>query len=176
GYQLQYPGVNSWANAYRGNVVTEPEKDTNQEATDAFKAAYLSKANLNTGNGSAPEAVLTTPVDLSKATKLTLTIKFDEVVDLSTLTGNGQCELSSSGKCDQLENHWDFVNKLKGLTMDPETKTVTMVLNFSEANNGGNPDGKNWDLSAINFIRVYHVGQDSGAAKVGYAITDLKFE
>ena len=176
GYQLQYPGVNSWANAYRGNVVTEPENDQLKEATDILKAAFLPGAKLNTGNAAAPGAKLDTPVDLTKASKVILTVKFDDVADLAALTGNGQFELSSGGECDVSETHWDFVNTLKGQTLNSETKTVTLTFNFAQGAADGNKNGQACDFAGVNFIRVYHVSQDSSAPKIGYSITDIKFE
>ena len=174
GYQLQYPGVNSWANAYRGNVVTEPEKDYLPDATAALKDAFLSKAKYNTGNAAAPESVLSTPVNLSQATGVKVTVKFDSEFDLTTLTGNGQFELSSGGKCDQSETHWDFINTLKGATLD-ENLTTVLDFAFSAGRADGNTNGEAANFAAINYIRAYYVSQDAGAEKVNFAITDIEF-
>ncbi|MDH7459774.1 hypothetical protein QEG73_00745 [Chitinophagaceae bacterium 26-R-25] len=89
------------------------------------------------------------------------------VSDASQLRGDGQIELSSSGKSDQNEADWDFGPVAK--TLKNGWNEVMLNLNTSQSAGG------DIDLTAINFFRIYFWSKQPRSADYTIKIDYLRF-
>ena len=175
-YQLQFPGVLNWGRSYEGQVVNEPDPAiTALNAAVKDKAIEAIKLTLGTGSTNVKSVSFDPAVDMSKASKVRLTFQAGAAFDLATLDGSGQLEITSSGTCDKQEYHWDFVNAIKGMTLDSNNK-LTLELDLSTGKTDGNTDGgvePNWE--AINFVRIYVASNTAWETQVSFNLVDIAF-
>lgn len=175
-YQLQFPGVLNWGRSYEGQVVNEPDPAiTALNAAVKDKAIDAIKLTLGTGSTNVKSVSFDPAVDMSKASKVRMTFQASEAFDLATLDGSGQLEITSSGTCDKQEYHWDFVNAIKGMTLDSNNK-LTLELDLSTGKTDGNTDGgvePNWE--AINFVRIYVASNTAWETQVSFNLVDIAF-
>lgn len=130
----------------------------NSKATDAVEQVDLPVSLSKSGTGNIAMVSSGFSVDASgvKNPYLQLSVyiaRNDDTTSINHLFGGGQIELTSSGKCDVAEIHWSTS------TLGLEAGWNTVYLPLSAA--GVTENGKAFDISAINYFRIYHQPEDT---------------
>ena len=138
-----FNGCNS-AEGFNGVTVSE-ETGFFKTGTGSWKFSLGAQMIESTGM---------TAADLSAYNRIEFDLYVTDADAVKELNGNSEFEISSSGKCDDKELHW----LSETFTKDLQDGWNHVVLEFAEGSETNGPI----DMSAVNYLRWYWVGNDSG--------------